>query len=129
VHSSKMSTVIIIKASAVCLVDCTRNGDVLSVILNIYWVQRLQKILLSSAKHSKKHVIYCKTFLNQWRNLSIWHCSQCSLGLQIPSLHARRPTTVSYWVTYVAYVTFHRKGSPRWSIDSQSSLPPTSSII
>jgi hypothetical protein len=22
----------------------------------------------------------------QWRKLSIWHCSQCSLGLQIPSL-------------------------------------------
>jgi hypothetical protein len=28
--------------------------------------------------------------------LSIWHCSQCSLGLRIPSLHAKHPSTVSY---------------------------------
>jgi hypothetical protein len=31
--------------------------------------------------------------------------------------------------TYVAYATFRSTGSPRRSIDSQSSLPPTSSII
>jgi hypothetical protein len=42
-----------------------------------------------------------------------------ALWSQIPSLHARRPSSFSYLVGhYVAYATFRSTGSPRQSIDS-----------
>jgi hypothetical protein len=37
----------------------------------------------------------------QWRNLFIWHCSQCSLGLRIPSLHARHTQVLCFLVGHV----------------------------
>jgi hypothetical protein len=76
-----------------CMNKCTLHAS--NVYERALWsvLSQVHRLTLSDMP-TNECKFKCCLFVYRWRNLSIWHCLQCSLGLQIPSLHTRHPSTV-----------------------------------